>query len=47
MPVRIGGPAVAAGIGWPAYFVIAAALYALAFLFLRRAIVATLANAKA
>ena len=47
MPVRIGGPAVAPGIGWPAYFVLAAALYALAFLLLRRAIVATLANEKA
>lgn len=38
MPVRIGGPAVASGIGWSSYFALAILLYAGAFYMLRRAI---------
>ena len=44
MPVRVGGPAVASGAGWTAFFLSAIPLYVAAFLVLRAAITRTVAT---
>lgn len=41
MPLRVGAPALAGAVGWPAYFALAVPLYGLAVLLLRRAIART------
>lgn len=42
LPLRVGAPALAGALGWPAYFALAVPLYGLAVLLLRRAIARTL-----
>lgn len=47
LPLRVGAPALAQTVGWPAYFALAVPLYGLAVLLLRRAIARTLAADRA
>jgi PAT family beta-lactamase induction signal transducer AmpG len=47
MPVRVGGPALAAWTGWGSYLALAALAFLVAFLLLRRSIARTLADRRA